>query len=624
MNAPASLEPFCLAHPTAFLIPAEAISAEGVAAGFGRALVAARRLSPPQLARLSLGLARYWQRCAALHARAPQWWFAPRPLNLMVVGEPTEVPPYVVPFAGSSAVLYLSDLGPWEAGSAGPYADTRVDPHVEPHADPGVGPHGEPHVDPRADPRADPHVDLHAEPQAEFIAYLLCHNERLPLVGTLRGSHLANLSYWLMLGADARAAFAAAAARAGRPDAAAFASLASCFGWIDSAWHDPLRPPEHEPSEPYVGLTGTGLFVPKRVQAALLALCGEADRAQADALATHRRPRPRVRPATLNALCDWMRGVRARFDVLGPDGSTVWRAGGPDPSALHATLRDAADAAVASLAVDWAVVHERSVAFLSSLRDPECLPRECALLEQGGSAYVDAARRTIVVPLRASAFDPMQAPAPPYHRLLLGARVMHEWGHLAHKAGIVRVPDDRRAAYRTARERLGEVFAEVLHGVPQALQGAVREELAALASSPQEVPAALARKTLSRIGDYLANLVSARMIPAAEMQAYVRTNVRHHLEEELGLVAELARYAHEVHYLPLAGLPRSYFYETTRFGADFVDTGIVAQAAADALFDAAGAVFTCYSIDESALAVGGSQRTSDSTSLRLQHAAMTA
>lgn len=592
MIAPSLLEPFCFSHPAAFLIPAEAVSADGVAAEFGQALVAAQRLSPGQLDRLSLGLARYWRRCAALHARAPQWWFAPRPLNLLVVGEPTEVPPYVVPFAGSSAVLYLSDLGPSEAGGAEAPVEPLVDPHTESHA--------------------------------EFIAYLLCHNERLPLVGTLRGSHIANLSYWLTLDARARAAFAAAAARACRPDAAAFGALVPCFDWIDTAWHDPLRPPEAAPSEPYVGITGTGLFVPKRVQPALLALCGEADRAQADALATHRRPRPRVRPATLNALCDWMRSVRARFDVLAPDGTTVWRAGGPDPSALHATLRDATEAAVASLAADWAIVHQRSVAFLSALRDPECLPRECALLEQGGSAYVDAARRTIVVPLRASAFDPLEAPAPPYHRLLLGARVVHEWGHLAHKAGIVRVPDERRAAYRAARERLGEVFAEVLSGVPQELQAAVQAELAALASSPQQVPAALARKTLSRIGDYLANLVSARMIPAAEMQAYVRTNVRHHLEEELGLVAELARYAHEVHYLPLAGLPRSYFYETTRFGADFVDTGIVTQAAAEALFDAAGAVFACYSIDESALAVGGSLRTADSTSLRSQHAAMTA
>ena len=78
--------------------------------------------------------------------------------------------------------------------------------------------------------------------------------------------------------------------------------------------------------------------------------------------------------------------------------------------------------------------------------------------------------------------------------------------------------------------------------------------LAARAGSLEQ---ALARKTLARVGDYLANLLCRRLLPAEELQAYVRTNVRHHFGERLGVVSELARYAYEVHYLRLAGLPRA-------------------------------------------------------------------
>jgi hypothetical protein len=85
------------------------------------------------------------------------------------------------------------------------------------------------------------------------------------------------------------------------------------------------------------------------------------------------------------------------------------------------------------------------------------------------------------------------------------------------------------------------------------------------------------------------------------MQAYVRTNVRHHLDERLGLVSELARYAYEIHYLDLVDLPRSYFYRTSRFPDHFISTGIVREEDAEALFDAAGRVLACYAIDETRL-----------------------
>jgi hypothetical protein len=50
-------------------------------------------------------------------------------------------------------------------------------------------------------------------------------------------------------------------------------------------------------------------------------------------------------------------------------------------------------------------------------------------------------------------------------------------------------------------------------------------------------------------------------------------------------------------------MDRSYFFDTSRFGAYFIDTGIVSRADADALFDAAGRVLACWEIDQSKMRI---------------------
>jgi hypothetical protein len=178
---------------------------------------------------------------------------------------------------------------------------------------------------------------------------------------------------------------------------------------------------------------------------------------------------------------------------------------------------------------------------------------------------------------------------------------MHEWGHIAHTAKILHLPETRRPEYAAARAELGERFAQVLADVPAAFKETVAEEMQGIEPRPAEQARALARKTLARVGDYLANMMSVRLIPGEEMQAYVRTNVRHHFDERLGLVSELARYAYEIHYLDLVHMPRSYFYSTSRFPDYFIRTGIVREEDVEALFDAAGRALACYVIDESRL-----------------------
>ena len=74
-------------------------------------------------------------------------------------------------------------------------------------------------------------------------------------------------------------------------------------------------------------------------------------------------------------------------------------------------------------------------------------------------------------------------------------------------------------------------------------------------------------------------------------------------DENLGLVSELSLYAYEIQYLHLAGLPRSYFYRTSRFPDHFITTGVVSEQDVEKLFDAVGRVLACYSIDESRLSL---------------------
>jgi hypothetical protein len=75
------------------------------------------------------------------------------------------------------------------------------------------------------------------------------------------------------------------------------------------------------------------------------------------------------------------------------------------------------------------------------------------------------------------------------------------------------------------------------------------------------------------------------------------------MDEQLDLVSELARYTYEVHYLPLAGMARSYFMDSSRFRDYFIDSGIVSEDGANALFDAAGDVLACYAIDETKISL---------------------
>jgi hypothetical protein len=549
----AALQRFCLAQADAFAIPAESLTQCGLDPAMTALLLDTERLTTGQLRCLEHGFRLYWERCADLYARAPRSWLPPRQTNLLIVKPECSAIPYLEPFGGTSSMLYLSDL------------------------------------------------DTHPE----YVAALLVHMERLSLLHSVPATMAFNLSYWFERDAASRTAFAQAARSARRPDATAFVALADAFAWIDDLLHDPLRAPENAASEPFFSIEGADLYVPKRLRNELMGLGAAAEAAVRAAIeaptptaTVHNTAKP---SRALDQLCEWLQQTRAHVIVHGPHGGTLWTPKHDDSTRVRRVLAEANEAAVASIHADLRIIDERSRQFLECVHDVEALPTHCAVLETGGGAYIDAAQRAVVYELQQPAFDARAGAAPPYHGLLLGARVMHEWGHVAHTAKILHLPEARRADYAAARAKLGEHFVRVLAAVPVKFRETIAEEMQGIEPRPHEQAKALARKTLARVGDYLANMMSVRLIPGEEMQAYVRTNVRHHLDERLGLISELARYAYEIHYLDLVGMPRSYFYSTSRFPDYFIRTGVVRADDAEALFDAAGRVLACYAIDETRL-----------------------
>jgi hypothetical protein len=551
MSISVAMRRFALAHPHIVVVPAEALDEHGLDAKFAEFVIGEGRLSAEQIDCLERGNALYWQRCRDLFARAPSSWFPPRQTNLLLLSEQRGIFPYMEPFIGTSSLLYASDLST----------------------------------------------------HPEYVAYMLVHVDRLALLKSVQAAVICNLSYWFERDDACRSAFASAAAVATRPDAPCFTAMASAFDWIDELFHVPLREPQQDITEPYLEVVdGAELYAPKRLEPQITALCAKAEEAVSNALQVNAPTAVPARSRTVDALCDWLQQTHAQVIVVAPEGTTVWSPEMNDARWMRRALINATDDAVASLHEDLRTIDERSRQFLERVTDIDALPKSYAVLETGGGTYLDPARRLMVHKLAQKGFDYLTAPAPLYFRLFLGARVMHEWGHLAHAAKFLRVADANKPAYKAARAELGACFVQTIAAMPEKVRIS-DAETASLSLCSNDLPATLARKTLARVGDYLSNLMCSKLLPGEEMQTYVRTNVHPHSNEKLGLISELARYTYEVHYLGLADLPRSYFFNTSRFVDYFIDSGIISENNTNALFDAAGRVLACYEIDEAKLKI---------------------
>ncbi|MCX4239547.1 hypothetical protein [Paraliomyxa miuraensis] len=554
------LRPFYLAHRELVLIPVEHLSERGVSEELAAVLRADRGLGDGFIALLDRAMSSYWERAAWLYERAPDSWFPPRLQNLCIALDAQSTRPYHQPFHRSSWLLYASDF----------------------------------------DPDAS---------NLEYATHQLLHAERLSTSRDMAMAVICGMSYWLVRSDAEVEAFVAACRRSSRPDAAVFVRLAEAMPWVRTLFHDPLRPPAPEARSGLRKVKEAGLWVPEALQAELHALV-PALRADASAvmeayLATAAKA-PATDPAVAFAsspadhVCEWLERASPPVLVTDEHETVLWDPEEPRRvGALRRRLEGIGGRVAQSLREDLEVVGERSAAFLASLRDPERLPRPGEGVEQDGGIYVHATRPLMVYSLAQPGLRPLLEPAPPYHRMLVGARTIHEWGHLAEEAGWVAVPEARRDEHEHAQAELRAAVQALVDEAPAPFRRAVEQEAQAAGREPGALVCAL---VLERMPDFLANLLARRYLPPCELEAYVRANVYTHFGEEERPLHLLARHVYEYQYLSLSRIddPLRYFLRSTWWSDFFVDTGLVPLPHLMAILEATARLRACYEVDEDA------------------------
>lgn len=549
-----ALDSLYFADPRAFVIGVEHLGDAGIEASFATRLKQERDVDPTWIASFDAAYSTYRRRARELYEKNPQSWFPPRKQNICVVVDAARTRPFYVPFNNASWLVYATDFDP-EASNV------------------------------------------------ELGCYLLMHTERLGLAQNPAAAVAHNLGYWLLRSDEEIAAFRDAAERCQRPDASAFVALAESMDWIVDLRHPQLRPLEGQPTEPVGQLPQSGLIAKASMQSKLVELVGAFRSSVVDV--GQRYFAAFEGPSGGEALGQWIADARPNVLVTGRDGHIVWDPAAPeDTTDLVSALADASEEVVASLRADLEVASERTQRFLSALRDPEALPRPGDDIEQSGLTYIHATRKLIAYNLHEPQMNRLAEPAAPYERLMLGARTVHEWGHLAVDAGLVRVPEDRQSDNASAALAFAEALQRIVDAAPSELDAVAAEELALTGADTLGV--GLRDIVLGRMPDYAANVLARELLSVEEMETYVRQQVTTLVQaSSLGPFGQLARYAYEYQYLRLSAVddPMRYFIDSTWFMEMFVETGVTTLAGFEALVTAMAAICDGYVIDETAISV---------------------
>ena len=546
------LADYYFAHQEMFVIPIEHLSPSGMSAAY-QTILQKRAAVPTGWTELfNASFALYWARATELMQRAPSYWFPPRLQHCCIVRAGARVRPYFQPFNQCAWLLYECDF--------------------------------------------DPTVS-----NVEFAAYLFLHMERMGLLRDVTATLLRNLSYWLIRSDAESDAFGAACGRARRPDAAAFRTLAEALVWVRRLHHESLRAPAISVAGP-APIPHTGLLLSREQQPRLNMLVRRWSRAAQDALDAFHMAYARQGRDQAGALCTWLCEQRPQVLVTADDGRIVWDPDRPENlAAVRSTLGGIGTAAAASIRDDLLVIDAHTRRLLATLVHPEQLPSPHADVAQDGLCYMHRTRRQIAYNVRETGMERLRVPAPPYERFMLGARTVHEWGHLAADAGWIAVPEERRTAEQHLVEDLAERFEFIYTNAPSALRHLTQEECTRLAATHGSVGRGLASIALARLPDFQANLLARHFLSVSELETYVRNNV-HTLKGTLPPAAvfqRLARYAYEYQYLRFSQLadPWRYFLSSTWFEEDYLTRRVLSEDDMQELTRLIGAICDLHAID---------------------------
>ena len=142
---------------------------------------------------------------------------------------------------------------------------------------------------------------------------------------------------------------------------------------------------------------------------------------------------------------------------------------------------------------------------MRSLAGTDALPHpEEDHADQSGLSYMHLEGREIAYNLDEPGMRRRLEASPPLERLMLSARTVHEWAHLATEAGWVRIPEARSEMSAEAESALAQLFLDVTLAAPSEVQASCAASLEEEASGG-EIGMGLARFALSRIEDFQSN-----------------------------------------------------------------------------------------------------------------------
>ena len=299
-------------------------------------------------------------------------------------------------------------------------------------------------------------------------------------------------------------------------------------------------------------------------------------------------------------LMDWLDTEAPRLVLVGRASELLWQGPGTAAESLGPLLARLSPEAEASIIEDLKVIDRKSRQFLDSLVHPDRLAPPASWMTEGGLCYIHGRTHRIAYSLTEDP-DRLWQAAPPYERLMLAARTIHEWGHQAAESGWVRI-DPARAEQRAAAERdLVELLDRIVSELPPAMKPALVAALGRSGSTDATPGRHLLQRLLRRIDDYMANVLARHYLTDDEMDTYVRNNVGSRVLDYAPeqALAHLLRVAYEYQYLGLSSIrdPHAWFMKSTWFEALFVTPGLVDEAAFLELTEAVGRICGCYAID---------------------------
>ncbi len=541
-------------QPGLFVIPVESLSPDGISAAFASELEARDAMDRASIELFDQAFRSYQRWSSDLSALAPAYWPPPRVQHVCVVTAPKRVRPYFQPFNKNSWLMYASDFRP-ETSSV------------------------------------------------DFAAYLFLHAERMGLLREIEPTLIANLGCFLTLEPDEVDRLVDGCRRTTRPDAPAFRALADAIPSILRLHHETLKPPLVA-GLGAMPIPNTGVIVDVAEQPAITAVHRAWVEAALDVLLRHRAAHAQPAADRGERIVAWLARERPPLIVTGAEWRMLWDPEMPDDlDPLRAALADVTESGAEGILEDLRVVDRCSRSFLASLRDLAALVDPAPYITEGGLSYIHKDRKLIAYHLGPGENEArLWEPSPPFERLMLAARTIHEWGHLAAESGWIAVPPGTKAKRKALRGEL-EALLETIHAeAPPAVRAIAAREVGALVEKSGSVGKALVRGLLVRIEDYQSNLLARRYLSRDEMDTYVRNNVSAHLDEYSpeAVFGQLTRHAYEIQYLRLSRVtePLPWFYSCTWFEQRFIQSGILTRDRFEELVELIAKISDCFEIDE--------------------------